>query len=106
MRQPGRRRALCEPGSLTCHEPYKLLAQVVRAPVGLAVVKVLRLVPDDDRAAALPGVLTSVANLLKSRQQGVRYAAKITADCVMHGHMGRHSKVSWRQCDTTGITSA
>ena len=56
------------------HDLCKPLLQVVRAPVGLAVVKVLRLVPDDDRAAALPGVLTSVANLLKSRQQGVRWA--------------------------------
>ena len=40
--------------------------------MGLAVVKVLLLVPEGDRTAALPRVLASVANLLKSRQQGVR----------------------------------
>jgi len=51
--------------------------QAVRAPVGLAVVKVLQLVPEEDRRAALPGVLQTVANLLKSRQQGVRYVANI-----------------------------
>lgn len=46
--------------------------QAVRAPVGLAVVKVLGLVPEEDRRAALPGVLQTIANLLKARHQGVR----------------------------------
>lgn len=58
--------------TLPSSQPLSCWPQVVRAPVGLAVVKVLRLVPEDDRTAALPRVLTSVANLLKARQQGVR----------------------------------
>ena len=55
------------------HGAHPGAAQVVRAPVGLAVVKVLGLVPEADRRAALPGVLQAVANLLKARHQGVRW---------------------------------
>lgn len=49
---------------------------VVRPPVGLAVVKVLAVLPLSDRTAALPGVLHTVANVLKSRHQGVRDEAR------------------------------
>ncbi len=61
-------------GAMTSCPPWSGAgaAQVVRAPVGLAVVKVLGLVPEVDRRAALPGVLQAVANLLKARHQGVR----------------------------------
>lgn len=69
--------------------------QAVRAPVGLAVVKVLQLVPEEDRRAALPGVLQTVANLLKSRQQGVRCVAKIRCHALSlqtpHGNAARRA---------------
>lgn len=48
---------------------------MVRPPVGLAVVKVLTVLPDSDRRAVLPGVLHTVANVLKGRHQGVRYVS-------------------------------
>lgn len=46
---------------------------VVRAPVGLALVKLLRLLPEEVQAVQLPRTLRHVANVLKSRAQGVRY---------------------------------
>lgn len=47
---------------------------VVRAPVGLALVKLLRLLPEDVQAVQLPRTLRHVANVLKSRAQSVRCA--------------------------------
>ena len=49
-------------------------AQVVRAPVALAMVKLLRLLPEDAARATLPATLQGVANLLRNRLQRFRCA--------------------------------
>ena len=47
---------------------------MVRAPVALALVKLLRLMPPEAMRAQLPRVLQGVANLLRNRLQRIRYA--------------------------------
>lgn len=51
---------------------YWFPAQVVRAPVALAMVKLLRLLPEEEARAHLPPTLQGVANLLKNRLQRFR----------------------------------
>lgn len=51
-------------------------SETVRAPVALAVVKVLRLLPEDAARAELPRVLQSVANLLSKPLQRIRDDAR------------------------------
>ena len=57
---------------LFCHAAL-LWLQVVRAPVALALVKLLRLMPPEAMRAQLPRVLQGVANLLRNRLQRIRW---------------------------------
>ena len=47
--------------------------EVVRPPVALALVKLLRLLPQAAARAALPRALQGVANLLRNRLQRIRW---------------------------------
>ena len=47
--------------------------QVVRAPVALAMVKLLKLLPEQAMAGQLPQALQGVAHLLRNRLQRIRY---------------------------------
>ena len=47
--------------------------EVVRAPVALALVKLIRLLPERAECTFLPAVLQQVANVLKLRLQRIRY---------------------------------
>lgn len=55
--------------------------EAVRAPVALAVVKLLRHLPRQAARAALPPALQKVANLLRLRLQRLRCA--LSAACVI-----------------------
>lgn len=50
-----------------------LLRQVVRAPVALAMVKLLKVLPEQAMASQLPQALQGVAHLLRNRLQRIRY---------------------------------
>lgn len=47
--------------------------QVVRAPVALAMVKLLKLLPEEAMTHQLPQALQGVAHLLRNRLQRIRY---------------------------------
>lgn len=49
-----------------------LMVQVVRAPVALAMVKLLKLLPEQAMAGQLPQALQGVAHLLRNRLQRIR----------------------------------
>lgn len=49
-----------------------LLGQVVRAPVALAMVKLLKLLPEEAMIQQLPQALQGVAHLLRNRLQRIR----------------------------------
>eukprot|EP00879_Flechtneria_rotunda_P029016 GHRR01031270.1.p1 GENE.GHRR01031270.1~~GHRR01031270.1.p1 ORF type:complete len:207 (+),score=110.35 GHRR01031270.1:212-832(+) len=50
--------------------------EVARAPVALALVKLIKLLPPEVERVSLPRALTSIANLLRSRLQSSRDAAR------------------------------
>ena len=50
-----------------------VLVQVVRAPVALAMVKLLKLLPEDVMVQQLPQALQRVAHLLRNRLQRIRF---------------------------------
>jgi len=54
-----------------------VLVKVVRAPVALAMVKLLRLLPESTARAQLPRTLQGVANLLRNRLQRFRRASQL-----------------------------
>lgn len=62
---------------------------VVRAPVGLALVKLLRILPEDVQAVQLPRTLRHVANVLKNRSQGVRCVGCLGGQQVDKGKRGK-----------------
>ena len=60
--------------------------QVVRAPVALAIVKLLKLLPEDVMVQQLPQALQGVAHLLRNRLQRIRwpkhhYSSPVKACC-------------------------
>ena len=50
--------------------------EVVRAPVALALVKLIRLLPERAEQSFLPAVLQQLANVLKLRLQRIRQVAE------------------------------
>lgn len=54
------------------HQIFYLLLQVVRAPVALAMVKLLKLLPEEAMIQQLPQALQGVAHLLRNRLQRIR----------------------------------
>ncbi len=71
-----------------------LLAKVVRAPVALAMVKLLRLLPESTARAQLPRTLQGVANLLRNRLQRFRRASA-TASCPRYRCFDMVDASSW-----------
>ena len=50
-----------------------VILQVVRAPVALAMVKLLKLLPEETMIQQLPSALQGVAHLLRNRLQRIRW---------------------------------
>ncbi|PIA15580.1 hypothetical protein COEREDRAFT_16045 [Coemansia reversa NRRL 1564] len=51
---------------------------VLRAPVAMAVVRILTALPDDTMSAQLPGILTTICNMLRAKAQSARNATRDT----------------------------
>ncbi len=66
--------------------------EVVRAPVALALVKLIRLLPARAEQVYLPSVLQQVANVLKLRLQRIRYATLPSVN-YLHCHYVEHLSV-------------
>lgn len=63
----------CVPRGALLNLPlWSLLLQVVRAPVALAMVKLLKLLPQEAMIQQLPQALQGVAHLLRNRLQRIR----------------------------------
>ena len=63
----------CVPRGALLNLPlWSLLLQVVRAPVALAMVKLLKLLPEEAMIQQLPQALQGVAHLLRNRLQRIR----------------------------------
>lgn len=60
----------------TLHEALVVNDEIVRAPVALAMVKLLKLLPPEAERVELPRALQGVCNLLRNRMQSVRDDAR------------------------------
>ena len=85
-----------------------LLVQVVRAPVALAMVKLLKLLPEDVMVQQLPQALQGVAHLLRNRLQRIRYPCwpNITMSLCALPEGGWLSACEVVQCAATLLVAA